>query len=180
MGQAKCRICVENAADGEGGFGQPVACIFQLYLMQRAGQYPAIRHLNRVSAVADQLRGVRHEYDGDPGIGMKLLESPHDFGFGLFVEIAGRLIRQEDFGPFHEGARDYQPLLLAGRQLARIGAHLFTEIEGTHQYPGALEISRAIPRRIQDPGQRHILQGRKGWQQARKLKDESYFLISQP
>jgi hypothetical protein len=117
---------------------------------------------------------MRHQDDGDPGTCVKLLEQFHDLGLRLLVQIAGWFIRQEDFGFIQQGASYYQPLLLTGRQLARVSCKLIAKSQGAQQRPRALICPLAGSAMIKNPGQRGIFQGRQGWQQTRKLKNKSY------
>jgi len=70
---------------------------------------------------------MRHQDDGDAGTCVKLLEQFHDLGLRLLVQIAGWFIRQEDFGFIQQGAGYYQPLLLAGGELARVSSKLIAK-----------------------------------------------------
>src|SRR5262249_11202334 len=59
---------------------------------------------------------VRHQDDGDAGAA-QLLEESHDLEAGARVEVAGRLVGQDDLGRGDERARDGDALLLAAREL---------------------------------------------------------------
>src|SRR5262245_18698963 len=50
---------------------------------------------------------------------VKLLEQIEHLLGGTTVEIAGRLVRNDDVGVGDDGARDAHPLLLASRKLSR-------------------------------------------------------------
>ena len=50
--------------------------------------------------------------------------SAHDLLGHLRVEVAGRLVGQQQHRLVDEGARDGHALLLAARQLQRVGVHL--------------------------------------------------------
>jgi hypothetical protein len=54
---------------------------------------------------------VRHEYDGVAGV-VEPREEAHDLHTGLRIEVAGRLVGQQDGWIVHEGARDGDPLSL--------------------------------------------------------------------
>src|SRR5688572_18618381 len=54
--------------------------------------------------------------------GVEALEQVHDFEREVGIEVAGRLVGDEDRGPGDHRARDPHALLLAGRELERKGA----------------------------------------------------------
>src|SRR5437879_1849793 len=66
------------------------------------------------------------QYDGLAGV-VQLLEQPHDLLAGGGVEVAGRLVRQQDRGVVHERPRDRHPLALPARQLVRPVRHSRSE-----------------------------------------------------
>jgi hypothetical protein len=62
---------------------------------------------------------VRHDQEGPlvaPGQALKQVE---DLGAGVVVEVGGRLIRQEDWGPARQRPGDGHALLLATGEIAR-------------------------------------------------------------
>src|SRR5688572_16551424 len=61
---------------------------------------------------------VRNHQDGDPGL-VELDEEFHDLERALGIEVAGRLVGEQDFGIGHQRAGDGDALLLAARQLGR-------------------------------------------------------------
>ena len=68
--------------------------------------------------VGRHLRIVRHQDHRDP-LGVELLEHPQDFDAGVRIEVAGRLVGQEQGGVVDQGPGDGHPLLLAARHLRR-------------------------------------------------------------
>ncbi len=74
------------------------------------------------SDAANELAVVRRDEDGRAAR-VDLAKEVHDFERQIGVEIAGRLIGEDDGRIVHEGARDRDPLLFAARELHRIGAH---------------------------------------------------------
>jgi hypothetical protein len=56
---------------------------------------------------------VRGDQGGDPLRAHHGPQQPHDLPAGLLVELAGRLVGQEQSRPRRQGAGDRDPLLLA-------------------------------------------------------------------
>ena len=64
--------------------------------------------------------GVVGDEDDRPAGGVELVEQRHDLGAGVAVEVAGRLVGEDQRRLRDERARDRDPLLLAARQLGRL------------------------------------------------------------
>ena len=62
---------------------------------------------------------MRDHDDGDPVL-VQLLKNSHDLDTRPAVEIAGRLIRKQDFGLINQRARNRDALLLTAGKLARM------------------------------------------------------------
>ena len=67
-------------------------------------------------------RVVGDHHDGLAELVDGLAHEVEDLGAGLRVEVAGRLVGEDDVGPAGQGPGHGDPLLLAARQLARAGA----------------------------------------------------------
>ena len=78
---------------------------------RRGGEIVAVRERGDVGFVRDQ-------DDGVAGL-VQAGEQRHDLGAGLRVEVAGRLVGEQDRRVVHERARDGHALALAARQLVR-------------------------------------------------------------
>ncbi len=63
---------------------------------------------------------VRHYQHREPALAVEPAYDLHDLGRGLRVEIAGRLVGEQDRGLVDQRARDRDALLLAARELVRI------------------------------------------------------------
>ena len=75
----------------------------------------------------------RHDDDGAAGV--DVAEQLEDAAGGALVEVAGRLVGDEDRGIVHQRPRDGDALLLAARELARVGAALGGEPDlGQHAH----------------------------------------------
>src|SRR3984893_16678624 len=103
---------------------------------------------------------------------MQLAQQIHDGFTALRIEIAGRLVRQEDHGFTPDGPRDGDALLLSARELAG-------EVFRAVRHPDALEgpgHALAALRRPHAPvGERqfHVLEDRQVADQVEALKDEA-------
>ena len=77
-------------------------------------------------------------------------ERVEDLRAGRVVEVAGRLVGEEEGRPGHEGAGDRDPLLLAGRQLVGLVVLLAGEVDERDDVPdplGELAAARVLRRR---------------------------------
>ena len=80
---------------------------------------------------------VCHEHDGVARL-VKLRKQRHDLGAGLRVEVAGRLVGQQDRWIVDERARDGHALALAAGQLVRAMRHPVAELDALERRAGAL------------------------------------------
>ncbi len=81
---------------------------------------PAVTEAHEARAVFGDIHFVRDQHDGDAALHVQALENVHDLDARPRVEVAGRLVRQEDRRLVDECARDRDALLLAAGQLVRI------------------------------------------------------------
>ena len=80
---------------------------------------------------------VRHQDDGDP-LRVELLEHPQDFDAGVGIEVARRLVGQDQRGPIHHRSGDGDSLLLPARHLRRFVFHPFGQAHAFEQALGQL------------------------------------------
>src|ERR1051326_7103742 len=92
---------------GIARFGEPVVEL-----------QPAIFEMDVPAGVAGNLRVMRHDDNGDSSLPVQLLEDRHNFQARPRIQCARRLIRQNNAGIVHQGARDRDALLLAAGKLA--------------------------------------------------------------
>ena len=78
-------------------------------------------------------RGVRDHQERRTGLGHERKELLHHLVRCRLVEVAGRLVREDQLWPRRERAGDRHALLLAARQLLRIFAQLRFEAERAGQ-----------------------------------------------
>ena len=77
----------------------------------------AVAHDDDAFAVGGDVQFVRDHDDGDAGV-VEFLEQAHDLDAGAGVEIAGRLVGQDQFRLVDQGAGDGDALLLSAGKLA--------------------------------------------------------------
>ena len=92
--------------------------------------------------VLRDVRLVRHEDDGDPLL-VQLLEERHHLDRRAAVEIARRLVGEQQRRLRDERARDRHALLLAARQLARLVIQPLAEPHALERLRG--ELPRVLP-----------------------------------
>jgi len=120
---------------------------------------------------------VGHQDQRSAGIGVEAKEEIDDASAGLGVEIAGRLVGEDDGRVGSEGPRDRHPLLLATRELARRVAGTLGEANAFE--PGA-GLGTGVLASGQLQGQHDVFQRGEGRQQLEGLKDESDSTGAQP
>ena len=63
---------------------------------------------------------MRHHDDCQPLLAVEGAEELHDLSAGVFVEVAGRLVGEQDARAIEQGPRDRRPLHLAAGEFARL------------------------------------------------------------
>ena len=95
---------------------------------------------------ADQLAVVRRD-DDRRAAGVDLAEQVHDLERELGIEVAGRLVGQDDRRIVDERAGDGDALLLAARELHRVRVHPVLQADPLeHLERAALLLRAAMPR----------------------------------
>ena len=93
------------------------------------GQHLAVLHADDPPGVAGDVRLVRHHDDRLPGV-VQLVEQAEDFLARAAVEIAGRLVGQQDRGLVDQRPGDGDALLLAAGKLVGPVAHAIAQADG--------------------------------------------------
>ena len=77
------------------------------------------------------MRDIFFMRDDDDGFafGVEILEDGHDLLAGARIEVAGRLIAQDNYRIVDQRARDRYALLLAAGELARFMIHALAEAD---------------------------------------------------
>src|ERR1043165_3879871 len=116
-----------------------------LYLYTRGGGNDlAVAHLDDAAAHGGGLRVVRDHDDGLVEAVVHLLKHVQDDGRVLAVEVAGRLVGEDDGGLRDDGAGEWGSLLLAAGKLQRLGVHLVFELEHAEDFASAFGVAAAV------------------------------------
>ena len=111
---------------------------------------PAVADHENPIGVRGGLRVVGHEDDRLVALDARPPERLEDLGAGRVVEVAGRLVGEEERRARHERAGDRDPLLLAGRQLVGLVVLLPGQVDERDDVPdpiGDLALARIRRRR---------------------------------
>ena len=90
---------------------------------------------------------VRDEHDGDAALAVQPLEDAHDLDAGARVEVAGRLVGEEQRRLVDERARDGDALLLSARELVRVVVEPLAEADALERRRRARRAARCAPAR---------------------------------
>ena len=119
---------------------------------------------------------VRDQYDG-VALLVQALEQRHDFVAGRGIEVAGRLVRQQDRRIVHQRAGDGDALPLTAGKLVRLVMHALLQIDLPMAPLRRLEALVGRHAAI-DQRQLDIVQRRGPRQQVERLEDEPDFLVA--
>src|SRR6185503_6480715 len=100
--------------------------------------HQSVAERNHARAVLGDVGLVRHEDDGDAALDVEALEDAHHLDARLRVEIAGRLVGEQQRRVVHQRPRDGDALLLAAGELVRMVAEPVAETHGLQRLGGAL------------------------------------------
>src|SRR5258705_1771353 len=101
--------------------------------------HQSVAECNHARAVFGDVGLVRHEDDGDAALDVEALEDAHHLDARLRVEIAGRLVGEQQRRVVHQRPRDGDTLLLAARELIPMVAKPIAEAYGLQR------VGRALP-----------------------------------
>ena len=79
--------------------------------------HPAIPERDETTGILGDIGLVRHQENGDPAFGVEALEDPDHLDARARVEIACRLVCEQQNGIVDQRTRDRDTLLLSARQL---------------------------------------------------------------
>src|SRR5437762_5476543 len=83
-------------------------------------QHDAVAERDDARAVLGDVGLVRHQHDRDAALYVQLLKNAHDLDAGLRIEVAGRLVGEQQRRAVHRRAGDGDALLLTTRELVRV------------------------------------------------------------
>ena len=139
----------------------------------RLAHDPAVAQLDCPLRVARRERAVRHQDDGQVPLGVELPQQREDRLPRLRVEVAGRLVGQDESRLGHERPRDGDALLLAAGELG--GAAARDRRRERHPGEGLARAPARLPpadaEELERPG--HVLLRREGGEQVEALEDEA-------
>ena len=117
--------------------------------------------------------------DHDDGVApaVQSREDGDDLLAGLGIEVAGRLVGQDQRGLVHQGAGDGHPLPLPARKLVRPVRHAVGELHRLQGLAGDLQARRFLDAAV-DQGQLDIVQRRGARQQVEDLENEADLLVA--
>ena len=131
----------------------------------------------------DALRDARHATlvgDDDERhavLRVELAEEVDHFLAGLGVEVAGRLVAQQQLRRAEQRARDRDALLLAARQLARPAVREVGEPDAAQRLAAALlDVRRVVRERRRDD---HVAETRQVIEQVERLEHEADRLVAE-
>src|SRR5436190_8567793 len=138
---------------------------------------PAIAQGDRLVRLAGELGIVRHQHHRRRAPAIDVDEQVDDLVAGAGIEVAGRLVGEQDRGLVGEGARDRHALLLASRELRRIVMAPRPEADLGQELIGA-DARIGLPGDLERHA--HVLpRGQRG-QQVKELEDEADALAAEP
>src|SRR3989442_1572881 len=148
-----------NGARPGGGEGRP------------GGGGGAIRHSHHLSAVRDHDHGLALLPD-------QPVEEAQDLGGGIGVEIARRLISQDERRVVRERPRDGQSLLLASGEQIGIAAETIGQANMSQEIARA-PAARGVGAATELEGEEHVLLHRQHGDQVEELEDEADVLAAE-
>ena len=94
-------------------------------------------------AVLGDVRLVRDEHDRQALLAVEPLEDVHHLDARARIEVAGRLVGQQQLRVVHERAGNRHALLLAAGQLVRMMAEPFAQADGAQRLGARAPLTRA-------------------------------------
>ncbi len=141
--------------------------------VRRVRHDAAVAEADDARAVLRDLVLVRDDDDRDAALALELLKDLHHLDTGARVEVARRLVREQDRRLGHQRARDRHALLLAARQLIRMMVRAVGEPDrGERRHRLLPSLARRALVAVVEQRQLDVLDGRRSRQQIEALKHE--------
>ena len=170
-GAQLARRHAEDEAHAAAAAGSPPAALDQ------AGDAAVAQRDGHVGE-RGQLGIVRHQHDRRLARAIDLEQQLDDLAAGLAVEVAGRLVGEEERRIVGERARDGDALLLAARELRRI---VMARDRRARRRPAAHRRARAASLHAGNLHRhQHVLERRQRREQMKELEHEADPLAAQP
>src|SRR5215217_5790120 len=137
---------------------------------------PAVRQEDDPVGIRRRRRIVRDHDDRLVVLLHRVAQEGQQLGAGARIEVAGRLVGEDDLGPAHQGPGGGDPLLLSARELAREMIEAIAQADGVDDLviPVAIHLGPGDVDR-----QRDVLGGRERRHQVERLEDEADLLAPQ-
>src|SRR3989442_365985 len=142
------------------------------------GSDQAIAQGHDPRGMGGDIRLMRDHHDGLP-LAVQVGEDLHDLLTRGRVEVAGRLVGEQDARLVHQRPRDSHALPLAAGQLVRLVLHPIPQRHALQRPRGPRAPCRGPKPRV-DEGQLHVVQGGRAGQQVEGLEDEADLLVADP
>src|SRR6267378_1615706 len=121
---------------------------------------------------------VRHHHDGLP-LAVQVREDLHDFLTRRRVEVARRLVGEQDARVVHQRPRDGHALALAAGQLVRLVLHPVPQPHPLER-PRRPDAARGATEPRVNQRQLHVVQRGRTGKQVERLEDEADLLVADP
>ena len=140
------------------------------------------RMVKRSIGVGGDVGFVGDDDDGDALLAIEPHQRFHDFVRGAGIEIAGRLVGEQQTGRVDQRPRDRHPLLLAARELAGRIALAVAQTEQLERRPRPLDARTGAggSRCGVEQRQRHVLERAGAGQKVEALEHEAQAFAAQP
>ena len=110
---------------------------------------------------------VTHEQESGSAFATRFTDQGERLRGVAPIQIARRLVRQDQLGPMRERARDRHPLLLAGGKLAGVMVKTFLQADASEDFPSM----RTIQARTERHAEEDVFQDGKPLEQVERLKN---------
>ncbi len=133
---------------------------------------PAVEEAHDAAGLPGLRLVVGHHHDGAALLSVEAVEQLHDLDAHLGIQVAGRLVGEEDLRVARDGAGDGHALALAAGELRREVARAVREAHLLQHGLGPLPALRGGDLAVEQ-GQLHVVQHVQGTDQVEALEDEA-------
>src|SRR5438132_13562163 len=141
-------------------------------------QRDAVTERDDARAVLGDVGLVRHEHDRDAALHVEPLKDAHHLDAGLAIEVARRLVGEQQRRPIYERARNRDALLLAAGELIGMVIEPFAQTNRRQRFGRTLApLGRVNTARVEQR-QLDVLEGGGARQQVKALEHEPDFRVA--